>query len=90
MRHDINPTMTGRKLKRQPVARFNMWDFDREAGDYVFHPLPEQECANIFVYRESTGKNKASSGELTPHMITKNGKPRRAELDDFSVWRWCD
>jgi len=82
--------MTGRRLKVQPVARLNAWDFDREAGDYVFEPLPDLDCARIYVLQTSNGFDKAAIGELTPCLIKKNGKTRRAELDEFGVWRWCD
>jgi hypothetical protein len=40
--------------------------------------------------RDSTGRDKAATGELTPHVVKKNGNPRLAAIGDDGFWYWVD
>lgn len=77
-----------RRLKKQPVTSYNPWDWKREAGERVYHPQPSLEGAYIYDLVESRGRNKRDTGELTPRLVRKNGKPRIAIQDDQGTWYW--
>ena len=78
-----------RRMRKQPSAGYNPWNFDLEAGDRVYDPQPELECCYIYDLVESRGRNKSAAGELTPVLVKKNGYPRRGVLGD-GVWYWDD
>lgn len=79
-----------RRMRKQPVAQLNQWDWDREPGDRVFRPMNKSEYAAIYDLVESNGRHKSAAGELTPRLVKKRGKPRRAAMDDVGVWHWID
>jgi hypothetical protein len=79
-----------RRLRKQPIALFNPWNFAAEPGDRMYLPVPESEGAHIYDVYESRGRNKRAAGELSRRIVKRNGIPRLAFLDDTGVWRWCD
>jgi len=79
-----------RRMRKQPVAGYNPWNFDLEEGDRVYQAMPELGGAWIYDLRESTGRNKSAVGELTPHLVKKNGRARVGVLGDDGVWYWRD
>lgn len=79
-----------RRLRKQPRCRRNDWNMDLEPDDRVFDSRPVSEGAWMYDLRESKGRNKRDSGELTPVLVKKNGKPRLAALCDDGNWYWVD
>ena len=78
---------TTRKLRKQPIARLNPWNFDLEPGDRVFELRPDLGSAYIYDLIESTGRNKRAAGELVSRLVKKSGQPRLAELRG-DCWYW--
>lgn len=80
---------TMRRMRKQPTGPRNDRDFSAEAGDRVY--WEEGNDTVMFDLRESTGWRKRTAlGELTPHLVKKNGKPRLAKMNDHGVWYWLD
>lgn len=77
-----------RKLRKQPVGSRNDRDFSLEAGDRVFERCGE--AAVMYDLRESTGWHQRTAGELTPHIVKKNGSPRLAVMGDNGTWYWTE
>lgn len=77
-----------RKLRKQPVARMDPWNFSLEPGDRVFEWRGADQ-AFMYDLRESHGRNKRAAGELTPYRVTKDGIARRARRID-GIWYWVD
>lgn len=76
-----------RRPHKQPIASYNAWDFNREAGDRVYVWVKFQETATMIDLVESKGWGKRTSGELTPKPVTKNGELRIAVVRE-GIWYW--
>lgn len=78
-----------RRLRKQPVAAFNPWDFEREIGDRVYSL---QACCgdyHILDLVESRGRHKSAAGILSTRLVKKNGRARLAIRDDQGTWYWA-
>lgn len=78
-----------RRVRKQPVAVLNLWNFNHEAGDRVYTWVKYPETATMVDLVQSRGWGKRASGELTPKPVTKNGKPRIV-VRRAGVWYWTD
>jgi len=79
-----------RKIRKQPISQLNSWDFSLEPGNYCYFPSFDfPGFYNIWVIKESTGRNKRDAGELTKKCICKKGKPRLATCVNH-IWYWID
>ncbi len=67
---DGRKTQTRRVVKPQPKGTLNAWDFNAEVGDVL-----ADITGKIFKLYESTGRNKAAAGELTPREIKPRYQP---------------
>ncbi len=75
------------KMRKQPIGPYSSFDFDLEPGDRTYLDMGRDR---IWIYdlRESTGRHKQAAGELTPHLVRKNGAPRLARRDKQGIWHW--
>ena len=81
-----------RKMRKQPVGGYDPRGWDLEEGGRVFQARTEfleTEVYYMYDLKESTGRNKSACGELTPHLVKKNGEPRIGIRID-TVWYWKD
>lgn len=76
------------RIRKQPVASYNPWDWEREAGDRVYAYDPSHQAAYMIDLVESRGRNKRDAGELTPRIVKKNGKVRLAYRAGDGIWYW--
>ena len=77
-------------IRKQPVGPLNPRNFSLEAGDRVWQRDYSEGTVVMHDLRESTGRDKAAAGDLTPHVVKKNGKPRRAFRANDGKWYWED
>jgi len=76
------------RLRKTPKGPYNPWNWDYEAGDRVYEPVPlEPGLYYMYDLRESRGRNKRDAGELTPVAVKKNGKQRKASYSEDG-WYW--
>ena len=75
-------------MRKQPVGPLDAWNFSLQPGDRVWQRDHSEDTVSMFDLRESTGRNKAAAGDLTPHQVKKNRRPRRAFLADDGKWYW--
>lgn len=76
------------RMRKQPVASFSPWDFDREAGERVYRRIGDSAEAEMLDLCESSGRQKAAAGELSYRVVKKLGRARRAVIGDDGVWYW--
>ena len=79
-----------RRMRKQPIGHRNDWNHDLEIGDRVYTWVEYKKTAVIDDLVESSGHNKAASGELTPRRIVKNRKCRIATRKKNGIWYWID
>jgi len=72
-----------RKLRKQPIRRYNPYDQHLESGNRVFVPDIASGGAYMYDVIERTGI-------LTYRVAKKNGFPRLAILSCEGVWYWDD
>jgi hypothetical protein len=82
------PVIRLRRVRKQPVAAFNQWDFDRNEGDRVYRRIGDSDEAELIDLHESHGRDKAAGGELSFRVVKKDGRVRRAVLCDDGLWYW--
>ena len=79
-----------KKIRKQPVGPFNAWNFSLEHGDRVWRRDATENTIVMVDLRESSGRNKAAAGDLTPHVVKKSGKPRLAVQGEDGMWYWTE
>jgi hypothetical protein len=79
-----------RKIRKQPVGPLNAWNYSLLPGDRCWQRDHSEDYVLMVDLRESTGRDKAAAGDLTPHTVKRNGKPRRAVLADDGIWYWLE
>jgi hypothetical protein len=82
--------ITMKKIRKQPVGPLNPWNFSLQPGDRVWKMDHTEGTVTMHDLRDSTGRDKAATGELTPHVVKKNGNPRLAAIGDDGFWYWVD
>ena len=70
-------------MRKQVTGTFNSRDFDAEEGERVIDPIN----GKMYDLVESSGRNKAASGELTAVLSSPQKRESVAKKID-GVWYW--
>lgn len=75
------------RVRKQPTAEHNPWNFDLEVGDRVYIWIEYEKTATMMDLVESRGWGKAAGGVLTPKPVRKDGKLRVVVIRE-GIWYW--
>lgn len=69
-----------RRKRSSKVWGYSSWNWDAECGDLMVR----HASGELFRLEESSGRNKAAAGELTPRLIKPPVKGARAEIRNIN------